>query len=350
MKKQKIVSILVLIIILFISPFCYATNPNIVLSNDFNVNTNCNENIVTTVEEFRTIFPQNQYEGNIYNNAESFLNMQKKYNVNAIFAACVTIVESTGGTNWKAIPKSTYNWFSISGGYNGSYVQTNRKWCKYDSFSQAIDHFGELIAESPYYFKKGKNTVSQIAVPFSSVGWGKSVNKLMNERLIKLKEISVNQEKESADDYDKNNQYTIENLSNKYINLGNAPIIENELTESNKKQESEENVEEDFAKITNLSNKSMVSEENNDKKDISNNEINKQVIDKLDNESKNNQEAEKQAIKVEDEEKKIEKDDTVAKGKILPQTGINFIIIPLTILSVIIGVYTFFKIMKCKEI
>ena len=138
MKKQKIVSILVLIIILFISPFCYATNPNIVLSNDFNVNTNCNENIVTTVEEFRTIFPQNQYEGNIYNNAESFLNMQKKYNVNAIFAACVTIVESTGGTNWKAIPKSTYNWFSISGGYKGSYVQTNRKWLLTNLFKQDI--------------------------------------------------------------------------------------------------------------------------------------------------------------------------------------------------------------------
>ena len=161
-------------------------NSEIDLENDFEVNTECNKNVIRNVDDFRKMFPKDEFEGHIYDNAQAFIDTQEKYNVNAVFAACVTIIESSGGTNWAAIPASSYNWYSISGSHNGKSVYTNREWCAYDSFADAIDHFGELISSSSYYFQAGNNTVSEIAIPYCDAAWGEAVNEEMAKRLERL--------------------------------------------------------------------------------------------------------------------------------------------------------------------
>lgn len=162
------------------------TNSVVILDNDYDVDISCDKNVIRNIDDFRKMFPQDEYDGNIYDNAQAFLDMQEKYGVNAVFAACVTIAESGGGTGWDAIPSSTYNWFSISGSHNGKSVYTNRQWCAYDSFADAVDHFGELISSSSYYFQAGRKTISEIAPTYCNADWGVKVSEYMTERLERL--------------------------------------------------------------------------------------------------------------------------------------------------------------------
>ncbi len=118
-----------------------------------------------------------QARTNLVNNVEAFLTMQDTYHVNAVFAVAVTIIESSGGTNWAAISPSTYNWISITGSYNGnSYVSGDgRHWRAYPSFAVATQDFGDLIANDIYYFRAGKYTVREIATSYCSDLWGQAV-------------------------------------------------------------------------------------------------------------------------------------------------------------------------------
>ena len=111
-------------------------------------------------------------------NTTAFMDMQRKYHVSAAFAACVTIAESSGGTNWSAISESTHNWFSIKGDYNG---QSQGGWRSYPSYAAAVDDFGDLIANSSNYYKAGKHTVNQIGHTYCSSEWSKTVNDLMKK-------------------------------------------------------------------------------------------------------------------------------------------------------------------------
>ncbi len=162
------------------------SNSVVLIDNDYDVDISCDKNVIRNIEDFRKMFPADEYNGNIYNNAQAFLDMQEKYGVNAVFAACVTIAESGGGTGWAAIPESTYNWFSISGSHNGKSVYTNRQWCAYDSYADAVDHFGELISTSSYYFKAGRKKISEIAPTYCNAEWGVTVSEYMTERLQRL--------------------------------------------------------------------------------------------------------------------------------------------------------------------
>lgn len=130
------------------------------------------------------------YSGEMKNNltseAKNFIDMQSKYHVNAVFAMAVTVVESGAGTGWAAIDRSTYNWYSITGSYKGkTYRNPNssnpRTWRVYPSFKEATFDFGDLIANSSYYFKAGKNSVEEIAPTYCDEAWGKSVISVMNE-------------------------------------------------------------------------------------------------------------------------------------------------------------------------
>ena len=57
-------------------------------------------NFIPDVETFIEMFKGYK---NIVDNAEAFMEIQEKYQVNAAFAACVTIAESGGGTGWAAL-------------------------------------------------------------------------------------------------------------------------------------------------------------------------------------------------------------------------------------------------------
>lgn len=153
-------------------------NGPIDLGDDYCVDTEIEEsNVIRNVEDFKRIFSEYQ---NIVDNAEYFIQYQEEYHVNAVFAACVTIIESSGGTNWAAISSSTYNWFSIKGSYNGN---SYNGWRSYPSFEAAIEDFCNLIRNGDYYIKAGKNTVKQIAEPYCNTEWGVNVVKEMTKRL-----------------------------------------------------------------------------------------------------------------------------------------------------------------------
>lgn len=113
-----------------------------------------------------------QAKNNLLNNLDYFLKIQENNNVNAVFAIAVATIESSAGTNWAAINSSTYNWFSIKGSYKG---EADGVWRKYPNFGEAVEDFGDLIANGSYYFKAGKYTVSEIAPTYCNEEWGNSV-------------------------------------------------------------------------------------------------------------------------------------------------------------------------------
>lgn len=144
------------------------------------------ELIISDVNKLKEAI-RNTYTGNIRtnleNNAGAFISAQNNYHVNAVFSIAVTVVESSGGTNWAAIDPGTYNWYSIKGSYNGnSYVDGNgTAWRKYSSYREAVLDFGDLIANSSYYFKAGKNSVKTIAPTYCDEAWGRAVIATMRE-------------------------------------------------------------------------------------------------------------------------------------------------------------------------
>ena len=148
------------------------------IEDDFDVHDETN--FIPDVETFIEMFKGYK---NIVDNAEAFMEIQEKYQVNAAFAACVTIAESGGGTGWAAIAPYTYNWFSIKGSYHGkSYVSPTANkgpWRWYPSFAAAVDDFGNLIANGSYYYKQNKYTVNQIGPTYCNEKWSETVNKLM---------------------------------------------------------------------------------------------------------------------------------------------------------------------------
>lgn len=122
-----------------------------------------------------------QARNNLLGCIDSFIKIQTTNNVNAVFAVAVTTIESSSGTDWKpddgGIDQSTYNWFSIKGSYNGQ-SYTNSKgtvWKKYPSFGVAVEDFGDLISDAPYYFKAGKYTVKEIGKTYCNDKWGDDV-------------------------------------------------------------------------------------------------------------------------------------------------------------------------------
>lgn len=122
---------------------------------------------------------------NLLAQVDTFLEMQKTYNVNAVFAIAVTQIESSCGTDFTgAIAESTHNWMSMTGSYNGkTYKNPNstnpRTWRVYDNFGEATMDFGNVIKNGSYYFKAGKNTVREIAPTYCSESWGESVITIM---------------------------------------------------------------------------------------------------------------------------------------------------------------------------
>ena len=142
---------------------------------------------ITDIDDFKMMFAKYK---NIVANAHAFLDMQEKYQVNAVFAACVTIAESGGGESWAAISPSTHNWFSIKGSYRGhSYVSPTKNkgpWRSYPSFEAAVYDFGDLIANGKYYYRQGKKTVRQIGPTYCSEHWADTVVKLMTTAFQKV--------------------------------------------------------------------------------------------------------------------------------------------------------------------
>ena len=107
--------------------------------------------VITDIDTLRQAFSWYSSDRVLQQYAEFFLECQKKYHVNAIFAAAVSITESSAGTN---IAIGGNNMFSISNGGAGN-------WNSYGTMEASIESFFKLI--SGEYFSNGQYTVSQIS-------------------------------------------------------------------------------------------------------------------------------------------------------------------------------------------
>ena len=119
--------------------------------------------------------------------AQTFLDMQQKYKVNAIFAAAVSIQETTAGTNG-SYAKDGHNWFNYMkiGGIDQleGYLGTMDSWCKWDSDRNGIMGFGYYISQhSSCYFSQGEYTVSAIGAHYCAPpdNWIKGVKGFMTQ-------------------------------------------------------------------------------------------------------------------------------------------------------------------------
>lgn len=83
---------------------------------------------------------------------QAFLNMQKEYGVNAIFAAAVTMIENGGGTNLQI---GGENYFSQKNGTDGG-------WRQFSGVQDAVNAFGKNIARGTYFYRAGKYDVRTI--------------------------------------------------------------------------------------------------------------------------------------------------------------------------------------------
>lgn len=200
MKRKLItMAVVILLFIIFIAIIVgviigddeYGKNTDesmISIGKDYVVNTSISEaDIIVTDESvlenaINSLEYSEQEKMNLIDNIDAFLGIQQKYNVNAVFAMAVTIVESGAGTGWAAIDPSTYNWCSMTAGsswtgktYRNPTSSNERTWRVYNSFSEATYDFGKVISNSTYYFGGENYTVSSIAPSYCNAEWGKKV-------------------------------------------------------------------------------------------------------------------------------------------------------------------------------
>ncbi len=134
------------------------------------------------IEKIIKINYSGQAQANLLSSLDAFMNIQNDYYVNAVFAIAVVQNESSAGTNWALIDKSTYNWASVTGKKGGGYVDKNgTSWNRYNSFSEATRDFGNLIANGSYYFMAGNYTVGAIGQKYCLPpdGWIRKVSSTM---------------------------------------------------------------------------------------------------------------------------------------------------------------------------
>lgn len=137
-------------------------------SLDYNVKTDSPDSIpvITDIDTLKLAFSGYPTNSKLLAEAQTFLDMQEKYKVNAIFAAAIAIQETTAGTNG-TFAIDGHNWFNyvpIAGiDTLDGYLGTQDRWCKWDTDAHGIMGLGYYISQHPScYFSQGEYTVSAI--------------------------------------------------------------------------------------------------------------------------------------------------------------------------------------------
>lgn len=181
------------------------------------------------VESFKKMFPKALFPV-INENAEAFLEMQSMYGVNAIFAAAVSLTESSGGTNFAAIPREYNNIFSMTGSESVEKVHhfavgpsapgssNDRTWRKYKTVKDAILDFGKVVKD--LYHSENLDYVSEIAPKYiagdihdnseETQRWRDTTNNFITEGL-KRYQNSGNDEESSSNNREESNENSTEN-------------------------------------------------------------------------------------------------------------------------------------------
>lgn len=152
--------------------------------------TKSSENLVLDAKQLETAIEKWAGSGTKRKNLDSvgankFIELQNKYNVNAVFAIAVFQQENGCGANKdaKLIKNNTNNWGSVKGSYNGnSWTDASgNTWCVYPSYTEATEAFMKLIKNN--YFSEGKISVESISEKYcpSSKTWAPGVTAIMTE-------------------------------------------------------------------------------------------------------------------------------------------------------------------------
>lgn len=141
--------------------------------------------VITDLATLKKAF--NGYKGDeeLQEYANFFLECQKEYKVNAVFAAAVSITETSAGRNGNAV-NGRNNWFNIKCVSKKGEHKNHGEYEEYDSVEKSIEKFFWQIAEGSHYFKKGNYTVSSIGNIFCENasqpdGWNENTNAYMTQ-------------------------------------------------------------------------------------------------------------------------------------------------------------------------
>ncbi len=115
--------------------------------------------VIKDVETLKQAFSGYSGSSELINHAQEFLDLQEEYRVNAVFAAAVSISETSAGRAGHAT-NGKNNWFNIEctcGGNHGRFET-------YSSARESIEAFYRQIAVKSYYFTEGNYTVRSIGM------------------------------------------------------------------------------------------------------------------------------------------------------------------------------------------
>ncbi len=206
---------------------------NGVSAGDIIVNTLNDPSIaIKDVDTLKKAFSGYAGSKKLIENAQIFLDLQEQYNVNAVFAAAVSISETGAGRAGHAIDGKN-NWFNISCTCGNS---SHGRFETYSSTRDSIEAFYKLIANGKYYFTQGNYSVKTIGVIYCENAeqlWIPNTLKYMTQMLnaagisvtstessssIVEAAVAVHQEvRNSGYTYNKNSVKKVPNYNTKYI-------------------------------------------------------------------------------------------------------------------------------------
>ena len=131
-------------------------------SNDYivNIDKSSEDIVITDIETLKKAFAGYPTSSKLIENAQQFLDLQEEYRVNAIFAAAVSVSETTAGTAGHAV-NGKNNWFNIECTCGNS---SHGRFETYSSPKESIEAFYKQIAVKNYYFTDGNYTVRSIGM------------------------------------------------------------------------------------------------------------------------------------------------------------------------------------------
>ena len=117
--------------------------------------------VIKDVETLKKAFAGYSGGSKLVEHAQEFLELQEQYRVNAVFAAAVSISETSAGRAGNAV-NGKNNWFNIECVHGKSHGRFET----YGSVRESIEAFYKQISVKNYYFTAGKFTVSEIGMVY----------------------------------------------------------------------------------------------------------------------------------------------------------------------------------------
>ena len=162
----------------------FARNLTTVGAGDYivNIDMSSSDIVITDLNTLKQAFSGYSGSEQLQRYASDFLEYQEKYRVNAVFAAAVSISETSAGRAGHAV-NGKNNWFNIECTCGNS---SHGRFETYSSANKSIERFFWQISQGSYYFTAGNYTVSSIGMIYcenadAPGGWIENTTTYMTE-------------------------------------------------------------------------------------------------------------------------------------------------------------------------